>query len=101
MRQVPDMSRACCRYARLDWRRRIFPRLDAVEEILHVGDGPVSKAVRGKHRILTLIQMLPMDREPATIELQRGLGAAKLEPTIVDRGIHHALIYNVEPGIAK
>ena len=62
---------------------------------------PSLKAGFGEDRILSFFRALAKDSESATIYFQGGVRAAKLKAPIVDGRIHHALVNDVESGIAE
>ncbi len=85
----------------LYWSGGLFAGLDAVEEILHVGDGAVLEAVGAKDRVALGRGAFAMDGESAAINFQGGFGAAEFEAAVVDGGGHGALVDDIEAGIAQ
>ena len=67
----------------------------------HVRDGAVADAVRADCGILSFFHVLAVDVEAAAVNFQCRLGAAKFEASVVDGGIHHAFINDIEAGIAE
>src|SRR5712672_1132373 len=84
-----------------DWGIGLFAGLDAVEEILHVGDGAVLEAVGAEDGIAFGGGTFAMDGEAGAINFQGGFGAAEFEAAVVDRGGHGAFVDDIEAGIAK
>src|SRR5579863_6906912 len=103
--QVPEVAgtRGCD--AGFDRRRGLLPRLDALEEILHMSDRAVAKALFRQHWVLRTFPALPdalaIKPKAATIDLQSRLRSAELEAAIIDRRIHHAFIHHIKTGIAE
>ncbi len=84
-----------------DWGVGLFAGSDAVEEILHVGDGAVLEAVGAEDGIAFGGGTFAMDGEAGAINFQGGFGAAEFEAAVVDRGGHGAFVDDIEAGIAK
>src|SRR5260370_23241562 len=82
-------------------RGRLFPGLDALEEILHVRNRAVAEVVCREDRILPLIDPLAMDGEAIAIKLQSGFRPAEFKAATVDRGVHHSLVDDVKAGVAE
>lgn len=75
--------------------------LDAIKEILQVRDGAVTKTVRLENWIVFAGYALVINAEAASIDFQRSIRASELQPSVVDRRSHHALIDDIEPWIAQ
>src|SRR5690348_13923365 len=75
--------------------------LDAVEEIFQVIDGAIPVAASGDNGILFSGHALPVNAEPAAVDLQRRIRAAEFEPAIIDRRIHHSLVHHIEARVAE
>src|SRR5712672_3621368 len=84
-----------------DWGVGLFAGSDAVEEILHVGDGAVLEAVGAEDGIAFGGGTFAMDGEAGAINFQGGFGAAEFEAAVVDRGGHGAFVDDIETGIAQ
>src|SRR5712692_2030642 len=63
-----------CGDSGLDWGVWVFARLDAVEEILHVGDGAVLEAVGAEDRVAFGGGAFAVDGETAAVNFQGGFG---------------------------
>src|SRR5438270_253221 len=95
------MARPCGRNSGFYWRVGFFASLDALEEILHVIDGAVPIALCAEDRILVPGHVLTIHSESAAVDLQRCVSAPELQTSVIDRGAHHPLIYDIKAGIAK
>ena len=98
--QIGDLACAGCGDSGFDWRVWLFTRLDAVEEILHVGDGAVAEAVCPQDRVVFARHAFAMDAKAEAVKLQGCFGAAEFEAAVIDRGGHRALVNDIEAGIA-
>src|SRR5712675_1639660 len=99
--EVGYVAGAGCGDSGFDWGVRLFAGLDAVEEILHVGDGAVLKAVGAEDGVTLGWCAFAMDGEAAAINFQGRFGAAEFEAAVVDGGGHGAFVDDIEAGIAK
>src|SRR5712672_722817 len=84
-----------------DWGIGLFAGLDAVEEILHVGDGAVLEAVGAEDGIAFGGGTFAMDGEAGAIDFQGRFGAAEFQAAVVDGGGHGAFVDDIEAGIAQ
>src|SRR5581483_10411137 len=89
------------RHTCFDGSIRLLPRFNTFEEILHVRNCSVAIATFVEHGILVTRDALSINREPSTRDFQCRLSPAELEAAVIDRRIHHALIYDIESGITK
>src|SRR5271169_3049764 len=94
--QIDHLPSPRRRHSGLDRRVRLLTRFDALEEILHMVDGPVAEAVCLHNRILSARHAFVIHAKPAPVELHGRLSAAELQPTVVDRGSHHALVDHIK-----
>src|SRR5712675_2612188 len=99
--EVGYVAGAGCGDSGFDWGVGLFAGLDAVEEILHVGDGAVLEAVGAEDRVAFGGGAFAMDGEAAAIDFQGRFGAAEFEAAVVDGGSHGAFVDDIEAGIAK
>ncbi len=95
------MASAGCGDSGFDWGVWLFARSDAIEEILNVVDGAVAEAVCLDYRHVFGLRVFVIDGEAAAVDLQGCFCAAKLEAAVVDGRSHHALVDDIEAGIAK
>src|SRR5260221_603714 len=82
--EVGYVAGAGCGDSGLYWSVGIFTGLDAVEEILHVGDGAVLEAVGAEDRVALGRGAFAVDGEAAAINFEGGVGAAEFEAAVVD-----------------
>src|SRR5215472_2835961 len=99
--EIADVTRAGGGYTGFHRSVRLFARLDAVEEILHVGDGAITVASLCKNRILPAGNAFAMDRETTAIDLQSRFSPAKFKAPVIDGRTHHAFVDHVESRIAE
>ena len=99
--EVGYVAGAGCGDSGFDWGVGLFAGFDAVEEILHVGDGAVLEAVGAEDGIAFGWGAFAMDGEAAAINFEGGFGAAEFEAAVVDGGGHGAFVNDIEAGIAQ
>lgn len=99
--QVGDVAGAGCGDTGFDWGVGLFARLDAVEEILHVGDSAVLEAVGAEDGVAFGGGAFAVDGEAAAVNFQCGFSAAEFQAAVVDRGSHGAFVHDVEAGVAQ
>ena len=68
-RQIAEMAGAGGGDPGFYWRIRLFARLDALEEILHMRDGAVTEAVLREDRVLLPFHAFAVNGEAAAVDL--------------------------------
>ena len=66
-----------------------------------MGDGSIFEAVFFQQRILVASDTLVPEAHAGAIDLEGRLGAAELQASVVDRRAHHALVDDIEAGVAE
>ena len=94
--EVGEVSGAGGGYASFDGGVGFFAGLDAVNEVLHVGEGAVAEAVFGEDGVFFARDGFVVEGHGGAVDFEGSFGAAEFEAAVVDGGGHHAFVDDVE-----